>query len=242
MHHQLTIMVTEPTMCGGIWSLAKFYYRDTFHVTKVDIEDNDPALINDIMERERRAQVRGFNAWLATMPRVDEWNIQPESENTNDWRREIRLVIYRASGWFALSDDEAKTEAMLNSVNRDDINLIINRYFATNYEPDDFEENIRFLNDTNPASWPMPRFENMVSIVHPGYEEHLAPSNINRDCVIPAPRPVDGYWFNGERLAALYGSPARAMIVSPDNRNDAGEHDGRPRDLPRSGSTPAGDD
>jgi len=114
------IDVTEPTMLGGVWTLAAFHWRQTHVLSRHEIEDAYLSLAGWKLQIETAARC-AFEDWLDQMPEVEKVNERLTFSMKDDLLSDNFLCLAKASGWFALSDDEAKTERMLGLVNCDKI-------------------------------------------------------------------------------------------------------------------------
>lgn len=115
MRRHQHILVSEPTMHDGVWTLAAFDWRMTSTVTRTDIEDGYlPPL--QVIAFERSYIALAFANWLTKMPAVARWDQQLKYSTDNDFFHDTIIVSSTARGWFDLCDDDAKTEAMLAAV------------------------------------------------------------------------------------------------------------------------------
>lgn len=112
----LKISVSEPTMRGGVWTLAQFQWRALSSFSHEEIEDSVWSR-STTLESERLGMGLQFEEWLRTMPAVERYYRRLDFNDRHDFATDVFHLSGVARGWFALSDDEAKTARMLAAVN-----------------------------------------------------------------------------------------------------------------------------
>ena len=111
--HTQRLWVSEPTLENGTWRLAKFSWHWADRWSHVELasrgcRSDEAGLVS--MTRIRTE----YDDLIEQMPEVARWN----KVLTLSVEHEHDAILFRGycSGWFTLSDDEAKTEAMLAKV------------------------------------------------------------------------------------------------------------------------------
>ena len=112
----LKISVSEPTMRGGVWTLAQFQWEALSSFSHEEIEDSVRSW-STTLESERLGMDRQFEEWLHAMPAVERFDRRLDFVAQQHFTTDVFYLSGEARGWFALSDDTAKTARMLGLVN-----------------------------------------------------------------------------------------------------------------------------
>jgi len=116
----LIITVTEPmTRDDGSWDLSRFMYTDVQYISRTTLVESV-----SILKSTMRAS---WKIWMATMPEVHIWLSHPSFTMGSFMEDNAIRCVWDASGLFALSDNDVKTENLMEAVSKSEYARRINQ-------------------------------------------------------------------------------------------------------------------